>query len=107
MLHLHWPCVSWPINLCSLAGRRRDPAALAERLAGALARLLPAEELARLLEVDIDDGRDVERQQLRGEQAADDAEAERAAQLRAGAEAERDRQRPHDRRHRRHHDRAE
>ena len=39
-------------------------------------------------EVDVDDGRDVERQQLRDEQAADHGDAERAARFGSGSDAE-------------------
>src|SRR3546814_19796304 len=51
--------------------------------------------------------RDVERQQLRGQQTTDDGNAERLARFGTGAEAERDRQRAENRRERGHHDRPE
>src|SRR5690348_18418784 len=44
------------------------------------------------IEVEVDDRRRVERQQLREQQAADDRDAERAAQLGPGAGAQRQRQ---------------
>ena len=55
----------------------------------------------------VDDGRGVEREQLAQEQAADDGDAERIAQLRAGARLQRQRQRAEQRGERRHHDGAE
>ena len=71
-------------------------------------RFEPAlEHAVDAVEIDVDDRRDVERQQLRQAQAADHRDAERLAQLGALAGAERDRQRAEDRRERRHHDRAE
>src|SRR3546814_16646421 len=51
--------------------------------------------------------RDVERQQLRGQQTTDDGNAERLARFGTGAEAERDRQRAENRRERGHHHRPE
>src|SRR5581483_9857889 len=42
----------------------------------------PGQPVARTLDVDVVNRRDVERQQLRHEQAADDGEAERAARFR-------------------------
>ena len=59
------------------------------------------------VEIEIDDRRDVQRQELRHAQAADHRDAERLAQLGAGAGAERDRQRAEDRGECRHHDRTE
>ena len=55
----------------------------------------------------IDHRRDKERDRLREHQAADHRQAQRLAQLGAGAEAERNRQRAHQRRQRGHHDRPE
>ena len=52
---------------------------------------------AQPVEPDVDDRRDEQRQELRHHQAADDRDAERLAQLGAGAGAERDRQRAEDR----------
>ena len=68
---------------------------------------LARQALLQPLHVDVEHRRDVERQRLRDEQAADDREAERPPRLGAGAPAERDRQRAHQRGHRRHHDRPE
>src|SRR5258706_15436282 len=59
------------------------------------------------LEVDVDDRRDVERQHLREQQAADHGEAERHARAAAGAEADRDRQAAHEGGAGGHHDRPE
>ena len=59
------------------------------------------------IQIQIDDRRRVQRQHLADHQAADDGDAERSAQLRAGAAAERQRQRAQQRRHRGHHDRPE
>src|SRR5258708_37019043 len=59
------------------------------------------------LEIEVDNGSDVERQHLREQQAADHGEAERQRRVAAGAEADRDRQAAHEGRHRGHHDRAE
>ena len=59
------------------------------------------------VEREIDHRRRVERQQLAQQQAADDGNAERKAQLGAGAAFDRQRQRAEQRGQRRHHDRAE
>ena len=59
------------------------------------------------VERQIDHRRRVERQQLAQQQAADDGNAERKAQLGAGAAFDRQRQRAEQRGQRRHHDRAE
>ena len=67
-------------------------------------------DLARLehrRHVGVDDRRQIQRDQLRDDEAADDGEAERPPRFAAGAVAERDRHRAEQRRHRRHHDRAE
>ena len=62
---------------------------------------------AGLLDIHVVDRRDVEREQLRNQQPADDGEAERTPRLGARAKAERDRHRADQRRHRGHHDWAE
>ena len=49
-------------------------------------------KIADLTQVEIDHGRRIEREELRQQEAADDGDAERAPQLRAGAGAERERQ---------------
>src|SRR3982751_2771722 len=59
------------------------------------------------LEVEVNDRRDVEREHLRKEQAADHRETERHARAAAGSEADGDRQAAHQRRHGGHHDRPE
>ena len=59
------------------------------------------------VEVEIDHRRGEQRQHLADDQAADDGEAERLAQLGAGALAQHQRQRAEDRRHGGHHDRPE
>src|SRR5476649_2561217 len=69
-----------------------------------------APNLARLEQaghVGVDDRRQIQRDELRDDQAADDREPERLARLAARAVAERDRNRAEQRRHGRHHDRAE
>src|SRR6185312_13767002 len=70
-------------------------------------RRFAAEEMPQTLEIEIDHRRNEQGQELGDKQAADHGEAQRAAQLGAGAEADGDRQAAHDRRHGRHHDRAE
>ena len=67
--------------------------------AGAIA-VAPAEAV----EIEVDHRRRIERQDLADEQAADDRDAERLAQLRAVAEADRQRQGAQDRRHGGHQD---
>ena len=62
---------------------------------------------AEPVEIDVDHRRGEQRQQLADQQAADDGDAERMAQLRARAAAEHQRQRAEQRRHRRHQDGAE
>src|SRR5258706_10440265 len=59
------------------------------------------------LEIEVDNGSDVERQHLREQQAAYHGEAERHARAAAGTEADRDRQAAHECRHGGHHDRPE
>src|ERR1039457_7680924 len=66
---------------------------------------LPAQ--AHAVEVEIDDGRRVERQHLAEDQATHDRDAERTAQLGPWAAAESERQAAEERGHRRHLDRAE
>ena len=58
-------------------------------------------------EVEVNDGRDVEGQQLGNDQAADHGQAERLTGFAAGAEAERDGERAHQGGHGGHHDGAE
>ena len=58
-------------------------------------------------DVDVIHRRDVQRQELRHQQAADDRQPERPARFGARAEPERNRQRADQRAHRRHHDRPE
>ena len=60
-----------------------------------------------MLEVDVDDRRDEQRQKLREQKSADHRETERLPRVSAGAERERDRQAAHQRGHRGHHDRPE
>ena len=76
-----------------------------------MARARPAVAVAvaptEAVEIDVDHRRRIERQDLADDQAADDRDAERLAQLRAVAEAERQRQRAQHRRHGRHQDRPE
>ena len=69
-------------------------------VAGQRARAEPVEE-------QIDHRRREQGQQLADDQPADDRDAERMAQLRAGAGAEHQRQRAEERRHGRHQDRPE
>ena len=59
------------------------------------------------VEGEVDHRRGEQRQHLADDQAADDGDAERMAQLGAGAGAEHQRQRAEERRHRRHQDRPE
>src|SRR6202011_947767 len=59
------------------------------------------------VEIEVNDGRRVEGQQLADEQPADDRDPERLAQFGTLAKAERQRHRPEHRRHRRHDDRPE
>src|SRR3954463_4877413 len=59
------------------------------------------------LEVDVDDGGDVEGEELGNEETADDGDAKGAARFGAGAEAEGDREGSHERGHGGHHDRTE
>ena len=63
--------------------------------------------ICRPVHVEINDRRRVQRQELREQQAADDRDAHRPAQFRAGAVFQRQRQRAEQRGHRRHHDRTE
>src|ERR1700719_1824042 len=78
------------------------------RMAVALPALAePAQEAAQPIEIEIDHRRRVERQQLRDEQAADDAVAERLTDLGAGAGAEHQRHTAQQSRHGGHEDRAE
>src|SRR5439155_63906 len=63
--------------------------------------------LLERLHVEVDDGRDVERQELREDERGDHGQPERPPGVAAGAHAERDGQRPEQGGHRRHHDRAE
>src|SRR5437763_432678 len=58
-------------------------------------------------DIDVVDRRNVERQQLRNEQSADDSQSERSPRFGAGSEPQRNRQRADERAHRRHHDRPE
>ena len=68
---------------------------------------LSASSLNRALKgVEINHRRGVKREKLREQQPADNRDAQRPAQFRAGALFERQRQRAEQRRHRRHHDRA-
>src|SRR3546814_18146722 len=67
----------------------------------------PRPAFAQTFHRQIERRRDVERQQLRGQQTTDDGNAERLARFGTGAEAERDRQRAENRRERGHPDRPE
>ena len=69
-------------------------------------RLRPDQPPLEALHQQIDHRRGVEREQLAQQQAADDGDAERVAQLRAGAAFERERHGAEQRGQRRHHDRA-
>ena len=60
-------------------------------------REVPANPLLECFHVEIDDGRDVEREQLGNDQSADDGQAERAPGFGAGAQAQRNRQCAHQR----------
>src|SRR6266545_3554836 len=62
------------------------------------------EPLGEAIEVQVDDGRGVEREDLREDQTAHDGDAERPPQLRAGARAEGEGQAAEEGGHRRHHD---
>ena len=63
--------------------------------------------VSEAVQVEINDRRGVERDELREQQAADNRDAQRAAQFGAGALLQRQRQRAEQRRHRGHHDGAE
>src|SRR5258708_28106013 len=65
------------------------------------------EPMREAVEIEVDDRRGVEGEPLRHEQAADNGDAERAAQLGAGALADGERQAAADRGEGRHHDRPE
>src|SRR5262249_55600719 len=67
----------------------------------------PAERQADALEIEVDDRSRVEGEQLRHDEAPDDGNAERAAQLGADAGAKGERQASEQRGHGRHHDRPE
>ena len=90
-----------PYSAATAAGRGMLLDFLELRLEAAL------EHPVDTVEIEIDDRRDVERQELRDAQPADHRDAKWLAQLRARAGAERDRQRAEDRGERRHHDRPE
>ena len=78
------------------------------RAAGQAVGGAPASDpVAEAVEIKIDDRRGVEREELREQQAADDGDAERPAQFRAGAVFQGQRQRAEQRGHGGHHDRAE
>src|SRR5439155_7679186 len=62
---------------------------------------------AEAVEIEVDDRRREQRQQLAQNETADDRDAKRMAQFRSGAGPEHQRQGAEHRRHRRHHDRAE
>src|SRR5437867_6769736 len=87
----------------SLPGARapRAQAPGREAIAEAVERPLRARH------VDVEHGRDVERQELRHQEAAHDRQAERAPRVRARPDAEPDRDRAEERGHRRHRDRPE
>src|SRR5213595_3430629 len=65
----------------------------------------PAQALLQGVQIGVNHGRDIQRDELREGQAADHGDAERAARFRADAHAQRDGQGAHERRHRGHHDR--
>src|SRR6266404_319267 len=67
---------------------------------------VPRQAIAQPREREIDHRRGEQCEHLADDEAADDGEAERVAQLRAGSRAEHQRQRAEQRRHRRHQDRA-
>src|SRR4051812_41466185 len=75
-----------------------------ERRARALAA---GKAAAEAVHVQVNHGRRVEREHLRNQEPAHDADAERPPELRAHARTERERQRAEQRRHGRHHDRSE
>src|SRR5260370_10058628 len=112
----HWAAAGTALNGDAAAAARSrraalfaglDDTAIAHADRGLGRRRAAAEEMPRLLEIDVDHRRDEQRQQLRHEEPADHGEAQGAAQLGAGAEADGDRQAAHDRRHGGHHDRPE
>src|SRR5262245_17472490 len=76
------------------------------RRQGARGRRAP-EPPRKAIEVEIDDGGGVERQDLREDEATHDRDAQRPPQLGARARPERQRQAAQERRHRRHHDGTE
>ena len=78
---------------------RRRPAGLPGRL--------PRQPRSQAVEHQIDHRRGEQRQHLADDQAADDGDAQRPAQFRAGAVAQHQRQRAEQRRHRGHQDRPE
>src|SRR5215467_16273988 len=67
----------------------------------------PLTPYAESIEIDVYDGRGVQRQRLTDNQSADNGDPERATQLRPLAESDRERQRAEHGRHGRHHDRPE
>ena len=68
---------------------------------------VPREPRGQAIEPEVDDRRRVEREQLTDEEAADDGDAERPPELRAGSGTEGQRDPAEQRRQRGHHDRAE
>src|SRR5712692_351601 len=71
-----------------------------------LTRFTPPEPLLHALEIQINHRGQIQRDDLRYAQAADDCQPQSASRLSAGAPTQSNRQRAHKRRHRRHHDRT-
>ena len=80
---------------------------LVMRVAAAQERYVVEHALLEPFQRQINHGRDIERDQLRNDQAADNNQPERPARRAVGAKAERERQRAHQRRQRSHDDRDE
>src|SRR6516225_9933283 len=87
--------------------RRRGKLRVFGEIELGLQRRRPAQPRLDALHREIDDRRGVKREQLAQQQSADDGDAERIAQLRAGALLERERNSTEQRRQRGHHDRPE
>ena len=89
-VRVHSPCLHVPL---------RDVASACSGIDAGRAQRGARQPQTQAFDVDVIDRRDVERQQLRDEQAADDGQPERAARLGAArAEPQRDRQRADQRR---------
>src|SRR3984957_9013727 len=95
------------INGAEMFMGRRALTSLGRRGARRGARAAAKKGRAEAVDRQVNDRRRVERQELTEQQSADDADAERPAQLRSGSLPEHQRQRGEQRRHRRHQDRPE